>query len=1181
MKVPGEWRRATTETVADGDGVAWYRAWVMPDDSFFAEHERNLFEESVGLNVADLAGSHTAWLNGVKIGGGEGEKLHRHKVPVGTLRKGEWNEIAIRVRVPPETLRSAAVRGGFLGDAPFLMNYYKECVLEGDWQFRPGDATPGPAVAARPAAATFDVFRDSSQVLGRAEQVHGPSLQPAESAAQLHATEPFAVDLLLHEPLVAQPFHVSFDERGRMWVTQSRQYPYPAGLKMLSRDKYYRSHYDRVPPPPPHHDRGADIVSIHESSRHDGVYDKHKVFLDGLNLADAALRGRGGVWVMHTPYLLFYPDSNGPDADGDDVPDGPPEVRLAGFNFEDSHAIANGLVWGPDGWLYGAQGSTSSCNVRRPGLDADTDPGVSFTGCMVWRYHPESRAFEIFSEGGGNNFGLEFDAEGRLFTGHNGGSTRGFHFAQGGFYQKQGVDPGKYGPPRNPYAFGEFEAMFSTDTIVRFTHFGAFGNGTALPAEARGRLFALDPLHNLVTNTQMVPRGASFETRDGEPALRSDDVAFRPVFVTAAPDGSLCLCDMYEYYIAHGQHYQNQIDPTTGRIYRLRDHTAKLETDTDLSRKTPAELVALLSHPNVWHRRTAVRLLGERKDAGVGTQLRKLVGSGDAVAALHALWAVHQSEGHQSGGLDEATALAALASPHPAVRSWAVRLLGDEWGIHRNLGAGRHAAASGRSPVGLLPPRLYAAVLDLAKTDGNIEVLCQIAASARRLDPPQAFPLVIAVLGREQAAADAWVPQMGWWVFEANIPGADEAIVELFQRPETWQSKTVREHVLPRLVRRYAVEGKQQGLLLCAKLFRAAPSPAAARPLLEGFDEAYRGRAMSGLPAELVAAIEASGEPPLAFRLRRRDPAAVAEAIRLIGDAKADSAQRLAMVRAVGELRQPEALPALMKIVSGTAAAAGEPPTAPELRAAALAALASSGDATIGRDVAALLPGLTGQVRTAAYMLLAGRPQWCAALLDGVQAGAIAAADVPDDVAERLRSHKDAGLRERAVSLLPRSPAAPGSSRERVEEIRRILAGGQGNPYAGEGLFMGKCSQCHRLFHKGGNVGPDLTTYQRDDLGTMLLSIVDPSAEIREGYQYQIVETEDGRSLSGFFIDRDNQVTVLRSLDGETITLAAADIAEQQPLGRSLMPAGLLDGLNDQQLRDLFAYLRIKQPISR
>jgi len=112
-------------------------------------------------------------------------------------------------------------------------------------------------------------------------------------------------------------------------------------------------------------------------------------------------------------------------------------------------------------------------------------------------------------------------------------------------------------------------------------------------------------------------------------------------------------------------------------------------------------------------------------------------------------------------------------------------------------------------------------------------------------------------------------------------------------------------------------------------------------------------------------------------------------------------------------------------------------------------------------------------------------------------------------------------------------------------------------------------------------VGPDLTTYQRDNLDTMLPSIVDPSAEIREGYQSVVVETADGRALNGFFIDRDDRVSVLRTLDGETITLAADEIEHWQPLGRSIMPAGLLDGLGEQQLRDLLAYLRIKQPISR
>ena len=202
-------------------------------------------------------------------------------------------------------------------------------------------------------------------------------------------------------------------------------------------------------------------------------------------------------------------------------------------------------------------------------------------------------------------------------------------------------------------------------------------------------------------------------------------------------------------------------------------------------------------------------------------------------------------------------------------------------------------------------------------------------------------------------------------------------------------------------------------------------------------------------------------------------------------------------------------------------------------------------------------------------------------LLDAVAAGTIPATDVPEETASRLRDNTAADIGPRAKKLLPPIAAVAGSSRQRVAAIKEVVAAGQGNPYAGEAHFVAKCSQCHRLFHKGGAVGPDLTTYQRDNLDTMLPSIVDPSAEIREGYQSVVVETADGRALNGFFIDRDDRVSVLRTLDGETITLAADDIEHWQPLGRSIMPAGLLDGLDDQQLRDLLAYLRIKQPISR
>jgi putative heme-binding domain-containing protein len=97
----------------------------------------------------------------------------------------------------------------------------------------------------------------------------------------------------------------------------------------------------------------------------------------------------------------------------------------------------------------------------------------------------------------------------------------------------------------------------------------------------------------------------------------------------------------------------------------------------------------------------------------------------------------------------------------------------------------------------------------------------------------------------------------------------------------------------------------------------------------------------------------------------------------------------------------------------------------------------------------------------------------------------------------------------------------------------------------------------------------------------MLLSIINPNAEIREGFQYYMVQTKDGRSLSGFLVERDAQILVLRGLEGEDITLRQSEIKDLQPIGRSLMPEGLLENLDDTQLRDLFAYLRISQPFTK
>src|SRR5262245_59444854 len=206
---------------------------------------------------------------------------------------------------------------------------------------------------------------------------HPPGLSPAEEFKRLKITDGLEISLVASEPEVAQPLSITFDDRGRMWVLQYRQYPNPNGLKPVAMDEWLRTKYEKPPDPPPLGPKGKDRISIYEDTDGDGRADIVKDFITDLNLASGMALGFGGVFVVQPPYLLFYPDR-----DRDDRPDGPPKVLLSGFGMEDAHAFANSLTWGPDGWLYGAQGSTATAEVRGYGFQQG-----------IWRYHYRTDRF--------------------------------------------------------------------------------------------------------------------------------------------------------------------------------------------------------------------------------------------------------------------------------------------------------------------------------------------------------------------------------------------------------------------------------------------------------------------------------------------------------------------------------------------------------------------------------------------------------------------------------------------------------------------------------------------------------------------------------------------------------------------------------------------------------------------
>ncbi|MBI3869642.1 MAG: ThuA domain-containing protein [Verrucomicrobia bacterium] len=1154
LRVPGAWEDNSEGRLARYDGFAWYRCRVDLPPEWRGKELR--------LRVSDVDNSHEAYVNGTKVGSAGGlppnyvnglsEKGDYALAPALTANeRGLW--IAFRVF-------DNEGRGGFKAEAPSVRLGNEFIPLAGNWDFRTGDAIAWasydesragttPVFRATHAAASVPVPapRSNPAAPDLPQETRAPALSPSEAMKHFHVADDLEWDQVLAEPVVTQPVFLNFDERGRMWVVEYRQYPSPAGLTMVSRDSVWRAVYDRVPPPPPRHFKGADRISIHEDTDGDGVYDSHKTFVDGLNIATAVERGRGGVWVLNPPYLLFYPDAN-----NDDVPDGDPEVRLSGFGLEDTHSVANSLRWGPDGWLYAAQGSTVTANIQVYGADgkAKNAKPIYSQGQSIWRYHPEKRIYEVFSEGGGNAFGCEIDSQGRIFSGHNGGDTRGFHYAQGAYLQK-GFE--KHGPLSNPYAFGYFPAM-PLGSVPRFTHNFLIYDHGALPARHAGKLFGVEPIQGRIVESEILPDQSSFRTRDlGRPVI-SDDRWFRPVDIKAGPDGAIYVCDWYDQQVNHFRNHEGKIDTSNGRIYRLRSKGAAPRPSVDLSRLSTPALMERLSEPNRWTRQTVLRLLADRRDSSLLPALSSALHRGSGQIALESLWALNLC-----GGLSEAETLRALEHADPQVRLWTVRLIGDA------LQA---------------PPALAARLASMSSRETSLEVRNQLAATAKRLPAKEGLALVNGLARRSEDATDNRMPLMLWWAIEAKCDQERDEVIRLFADASFWRSPLVENHLIDRVARRFAQAGSRRDMLTCAQLFDLSPSPDHSRRLASGFEAAFKGRTLAGLPAELVKAMSRHGMASAAFALRQGDPRAVRKAIEVIADETAPRGERLDFLGVMSEVKVPGSLPSLKRAYLGVS-------KDDALRKAILSAFQSHDDPAVAEIILSVYHALGPESLPTAQTLLASRPAWAMKLAESIDPKGVSWSGVgikpetiPLNIVRKLKQHRNPELQARLEKLWPNTGSPTTADMEKkIQRLAAIARAGVGNPYQGRTLFQNTCGGCHKLFGQGAEVGPDLTAYNRADLESILLAIVNPSAEIREGFENYSVETKDGRSLSGFLVEQDDRGVVMRGLDNQNVTLARADLLELKPAGISLMPEGLLDAFTEQQTRDLLGYLRSTQPL--
>ena len=983
-------------------------------------------------------------------------------------------------------------------------------------------------------AASPEILQLMKRFAGKGEIGDASQPTPAEQAVQqFQVHNGFEMEVVAAEPRIAQPLFLNFDHRGRMWVVQYLQYPFPAGLKVVQYDQYLRAVFDKVPEPPPHGTPGADKITVLEDADGDGEFEIATDVITGLNITSSVLVGRGGIWVLNPPYLLFYPDG-----DGDDVPDGDPSVEVRGFGLEDTHSVANSMHWGPDGWIYGANGSTTTATINTA---ATKD--LHFKGQCIWRFHPETKVFEIFGEGGGNTFSFEFDAKGRAFSGTNHGSTRGMHYVQGMYGAK---NFGKHGPLTNPYAFGYFEHMKHEGFDERFPQTFMIYEAGVWPPQYEHQILHANSLHNRVQASRLIRDASSWRTEDTDLLVLSPDRWFRPVDLKAGPDGHVYIADWYDSRLTHVDPRDNW-HKNSGRIYRLKTTDAPSGVAPfDLSKLSGDQLIEVLHRDNKWFRQQAQRIIGDRRDASMLPALTRLLLEQTDQIALEALWAIHLI-----GGLSDELALQALQHDDPHVRRWTVRLIGDR----------RQAS-----------PEIAARLRQLAQSEPDVEVRSQLASTAKRLPAAAGLNIAQTLLTRGEDANDIHIPLLLWWAVESKADSDRQLVLEMFREPAFWDLPIVRQTITERLMQRYALAGSREDFLTAARLLELAPSPEHAQRLMAGLQKAFEGRVAADLPPEFrraVADYQASvGRLDLALALRMADPQAVPSALAVVADPDAPAQRRQQYIEILGQIRAEAAVPVLLQTLDQASDDA--------LQRTILTALSNFEEPGIGQAVVQLAQQnseVSDEVRAAAFETLTSRPQWTRVLLESVDAGKITPQSIPFEFVQRMGMYEDDAIASLMAKHWGQVRSTPAEKQQQIARLAALIRSGQGDSRAGKQLFTKQCATCHRLFGEGEKTGPDLTDYERTNLDFMLLAMIDPSAGIREEYTNFMILTDDGRTLTGLLGDQNARTVSIKGLDGQVQTLPREQIEVLRALPVSLMPENLLAELTDQQIQDLFAYL--------
>lgn len=962
----------------------------------------------------------------------------------------------------------------------------------------------------------------------------------ARQSIQVHPD--FKVELFASEPMVVDPVAAAFDEAGRLFVAEMRDYPYGFGE-------------NRKP---------GGTIRLLEDLDQDGRADRSTVFAKDISFPTSVAIWNGGVLVAAPPEILFLKDT-----DGDRVADHR-EVLFSGFVLGVTDSNFNGLRWGLDNHFHGANGGNGGLisSPRQPGQATPIEN-------LDFRFDPASAKFEpTFQTSFG--FGLVFDEWGRSFTTYNINHIQHRVMPRAAVERSPGLPPIELTTSISDH--GEMAPIFPVSIPEtrpnhpeQSGHFSSAGGMGYLPpslfkGELRDCVLVCDVVGNLVHRDVLRQDGPGFvASRAASEAksefLASSDGAFRPTGLEIGPDGALYLLDMQRDVIEHPDYIpaklKSKLDlragDNRGRIYRLvPKEGAATWKEPLLLTLDDAGLVAALSSPNPWRRLTAQRLLVERKAAATAGQLRELLRSGPMpVGRLHALWTLkglgllgvgdlRTALRDADPGMRENAILAAegmagevsarlvelISDPHPRVRFQAVVAAGA---LRDRTGVVPALSAYLEQDVEWKWSRFAAYGALLAGEEHSLSELM-----SRSPYVLGASPAHLEAIGEAASILMARA--------KAGSPGGLVDVLDLMAQPGMTPAarKAVVEGAVVGLARAESkpkISGENQRRL--AGFFGTMDTG-----LLGALWDLWRGLELPShatLEAALRSALEKSANPsiPLQNRLAQ---------IRLLRFGSPDQ------TRAV--------LLGLLK---------SESPG--EVQREALTALRSHRSPDTARGIIANWTTLSPALRPQVVNLLLSRAAYHDALVAAIEKDAIKLGELNLDLEQRraLLRESTPEIRKRAAKFI--GDEEYGNRAKAVDEWLARLPE-KGNIEAGKVVFEARCAQCHVRGGMGHRVGPDLDSIIHRSVEDIVSNIIDPNMALNPSFLSFNAELNDGELETGILHKESPEEVVLLQAGGISKSIPRKTIKSLRSTGLSLMPAGLELGMEPRDLRDLVAFLQ-------